>query len=525
MAGTLSPPATANRKRLPTAAKKPQRHRGGVHKATTIRRNSRIASVGAGPIQTPPDSVQRSKRPRQEDEDRTSSSLEPPVKRTRASAASVDGKLGCQTIGEARVDYWRENGNWPTEEQEKTMDRFRDIIHHALARKRSSASLRRKRSDASINAETVLSRTPSDQQPREQKSAPYRHPRYEGQLRERGSFMCKYAEGITAESKELCQKLLRTSQQPPEHTLFDEDIFEDTLDMIKGRNETRVIRDIAQLIVPSGEILALRGTEHLKILRETTNAGWNNTIPFCGPRPQPDYGLGFKREAFNRQQLQKLQPFVGNELEDCSYVAATYDMYLPFLTCEVKCGASALDIADRQNAHNQTVALQNLVELFRLVGREKELHREINGFSISHNDMDVRIWGHYVAINGRDTMFYRHPIREFSIKNTELDRGKRWTAYNFVRNVYDLWVPNHFKRICSAINMLPASLNFEVSDHSKTQSPDQELSSSCSGPSQRLEDDCLADEGLMSDSQPSTQLVTTNRTIQSKSSKSKRRKK
>jgi hypothetical protein len=58
-------------------------------------------------------------------------------------------------------------------------------------------------------------------------------------------------------------------------------------------------------------------------------------------------------------------------------------MYLPFLTCEVKCGASALDIADRQNAHSQAVALQNLVELFRFVDREKELHREINGFSIS----------------------------------------------------------------------------------------------------------------------------------------------
>jgi len=27
-------------------------------------------------------------------------------------------------------------------------------------------------------------------------------------------------------------------------------------------------------------------------------------------------------------------------------VRGTYDMYFPFLTCEVKCGAAALDIAD-----------------------------------------------------------------------------------------------------------------------------------------------------------------------------------
>jgi hypothetical protein len=31
---------------------------------------------------------------------------------------------------------------------------------------------------------------------------------------------------------------------------------------------------------------------------------------------------------------------------------ATWRMYFPFFTCEVKCGAAALDIADRQNAHS-----------------------------------------------------------------------------------------------------------------------------------------------------------------------------
>jgi hypothetical protein len=62
-------------------------------------------------------------------------------------------------------------------------------------------------------------------------------------------------------------------------------------------------------------------------------------------------------------------------------------MYLPFLTSEVKCGASALNIADSQNLHSQTISLRNLVELFRLVGRLNELHRTINGYSISHSDI------------------------------------------------------------------------------------------------------------------------------------------
>jgi len=36
-------------------------------------------------------------------------------------------------------------------------------------------------------------------------------------------------------------------------------------------------------------------------------------------------------------------------------------MYFPFLTCEVKCGAAALDVADRQNAYSMTMAVRVLV--------------------------------------------------------------------------------------------------------------------------------------------------------------------
>jgi hypothetical protein len=400
------------------------------------------------------------------------------------------------------------------------MDRFRELVQHALPRKKSSASLRRKRSDASINTETVSTRTPSDQQPREQKSAPYKHPRYEGQLRERGSFMNKHGKGITLKSKELCQKLLKSTRSLPKDTFFEDDLFEEILESVKGRNESRVIRDIAQLIVPPAEILAIWGAKHLGILRETTNAGWNNAIPFCGSRPQPDYSLGFKREAFTSEQLRKLQPFIGNELEDCSYVAATYDMYLPFLTSEVKCGASALDIADRQNAHSQTVALRNLIELFRLVGREDELHRQIYGFSISHSDVDVRIWGHYPIIDGSDFSFYREPIAEFNISPTA-DGDQRWKAYIFIRNIYDIWVPEHFKTICSVIDMLPVDLDFEVSELSflgtQLQCPEHEYAFSRPGLSQQMEKHGVDERAV-----PNSHPITPDTTVQSGSTKRKK---
>ena len=43
------------------------------------------------------------------------------------------------------------------------------------------------------------------------------------------------------------------------------------------------------------------------------------------------------------------------------------------MTCEIECGAAALDFVDRQNAQSMSVALRALVVLFRYVKREEEL--------------------------------------------------------------------------------------------------------------------------------------------------------
>ncbi|KAF1993927.1 hypothetical protein P154DRAFT_549292 [Amniculicola lignicola CBS 123094] len=437
------------------------------------RRSLRLQS--AHPIQRTPDSVQQAKTPKSPPEGEVSPTLrplEPFPKRVRTSV---------QTLSEGRVDYWRETGVWPTEEQEATMDRFRELVGHARARKRSPS---RKRSNASLASETTPSQIMSSMS-RNQKCVPYRHPLFQRQLKECGSFMDDHELGITAESEKLCQQLLKELQPAPQHTLFsDDDLFKKTCKRIKSENETKVVRDISQLIVPSAEILADNGAKHLTILRETTNACWTNSIPFInppgsdsrsGPRPQPDFGLGFDRDAFNREQLQKLQPFLGDLIADFSFFAATYQMYFPFLTSEVKCGDGGLDVADRQNAYTQSVILRGLHSLFQLVGQENELHREINGFSISHNDESVRIWGHYTVIDKGDVKFYRHLISKFIFAPSG-EGDQRWKAYQFVKNVYDLWLPKHFERLCSVIDMLPADLNFDVSE--------QDVASSRSGLSQ-----------------------------------------
>lgn len=269
-------------------------------------------------------------------------------------------------------------------------------------------------------------------------------------------------EGPEEESKNLCRRLLAEDQHVPQVSRFSDQIFKSTCRRVQDRNEAKVIQDITRLIVPSAEQLADFGAENLECLVETVNAGWNNSIPVTKPRPQPDYSVGFKRDSFTQDQLNKLEPFIGDFIAgDRSFFMATYYMYFPFLTCEVKCAAAALDIADRQNAHSMTLAVRAVIELFRLVKRQAEVHRKILAFSVSHDHRSVRIYGHYAVIDGSETTFYRYPVYTFDF--TTLEGREKWTAYKFIKNVYHTWMPIHFQRLCSAIDDLPTELDFDVS--------------------------------------------------------------
>ncbi|KAK0612593.1 hypothetical protein B0T17DRAFT_593504 [Bombardia bombarda] len=339
------------------------------------------------------------------------------------------------------LEYWRREFRWPKEYFELESD----VIPGSAAPSPTTTP----------SDQELTEITPSDQRPRQVRSTPYQHPGYELLLESKGTFMQESDLDISDTSKTVCRTLLEAEQIVPEDSLFRDDVFHKTREMIRNRNEAKVIQDIARLIVPSAQSLAIRGAKSLETLTESVNEGWNNSISLTGTRPQPDYAVGFKRTAFTEDQLQRMQPVIGDFL-DISFFMGTMRMYFPFLTCEVECGAGQLSVADRQNAHSMTLAVRGVVELFRLVKREKELHREILAFSISHNDEMVKIYGHYPVIDGNKTTFYRHPIREFVLESKE-----KWTAYTFTRNVYDTWMPTHLKRICSVIDELPPDLNFE----------------------------------------------------------------
>ncbi|KAL9101910.1 MAG: hypothetical protein Q9163_002876 [Psora crenata] len=394
-----------------------------------------------GAARTPPQSQERPAQQRQR-----CTSPNSAVK----GAARKDLRSDTRNLKANPIQRWVEEGSWSGGNFDQDSN-----MAYSLTRKRSTPSLSKHESD--ISGVSL----------REGKNPAVKSRRYETILASASIYMGQpepYLR-VTLMDKALCQELLKKEQPVPIDSLFNADLFESTCEDIANRNEARVIQDIGRLIVPAPEELFRRGATHLKHLIETVDESWIKSIPLVkGPRPQPDFAVALKPSAFTADQLKKLQPSVG-DWQTTSCLVATDEMYFPFLTAEVKCGNEALNIADRQNAHSAAVAANAVVELYRLVSRQDELHQKILTFSISHDHRAVRIYVHYVLINGKHTSFYRYLLRDFSI--TDQDGIDKWTAYKFTLSVYNDFRRIHHERVCSAIDQLPNPEDFAVESFSQ----------------------------------------------------------
>ncbi|KAI1109676.1 hypothetical protein F5Y14DRAFT_394170 [Nemania sp. NC0429] len=245
-------------------------------------------------------------------EDTPDRSSKPSAKRPRLGLStdrdSLDNAAANNIIPQNPIDFWTKEGHWPHQYFESDMEH-----QGVLVRKRSNSN---------------TSTTPSDQNPREGKSTPYRDPRYESLLQTEGVYMETSEQGIADKSERICRDFLYGTQPNPKArgSVFDDSVFEKTCKNLRNKNEARVIQNVSRLLVPSAETLALYNTnKRLAILTESVNESWNNSIPLTGTRPQPDYSVGFRRDAFSLEQLKKLSPLISNFITgDLSFFIATY---------------------------------------------------------------------------------------------------------------------------------------------------------------------------------------------------------
>jgi hypothetical protein len=92
------------------------------------------------------------------------------------------------------------------------------------------------------------------------------------------------------------------------------------------------------------------------------------------------------------------------------------------------------------------------------VGREQELHRQILGFSYSHDHESVRIWGHYPVINEDKTTFWRYPIRKFDF--TERKGLEKWVSNGYVLLLTTCLLNRILEKYADMFN--PSILNYRL---------------------------------------------------------------
>lgn len=187
-----------------------------------------------------------------------------------------------------------------------------------------TSSLRQTKSNTSLNEPSEISSSTRNK---------YCDKNFEIFLQTKGSFMDDYSDGVKNESRLLCQELLQNALITPRDTVFDDSIFSSVCSKLRSKSETGVVRTIGELIVPSADIAICRGHVKFKHLVVSIDEAWDNLISldaasiatepslqsqqplkppptrtpktsqFQLPRPQPDYAVGFSRQAFTEEQL------------------------------------------------------------------------------------------------------------------------------------------------------------------------------------------------------------------------------
>ncbi|OJD29699.1 uncharacterized protein BKCO1_7500049 [Diplodia corticola] len=258
--------------------------------------------------------------------------------------------------------------------------------------------------------------------------------------------------GLNEESETWIRDLKGYTPETARNDLFESMTLRLLLRRIDDKNEDGVMQNLQDLVCPVVAKLAvlnfhddkLGGTYDL--LEDLWNEQWiklPTVLPDFGG-PKPDYCVGFALSAFTEDRKNKIDIIASEN----KALRPTHLVYFPFLTCEVKSWQQSIDFAENQNGHNIFVAVLAMVELFRMANMD--VSGQILAFSISFNHSLVYMHAYYPVITGEKTNICRHSLGTFLLSPSE--NPDSWRSWRLVRNVYEMWAPDLFKRLCEAID-------------------------------------------------------------------------
>ncbi|KAL7903875.1 hypothetical protein GGI35DRAFT_464953 [Trichoderma velutinum] len=289
-------------------------------------------------------------------------------------------------------------------------------------------------------------------------------------LVEAGIYMGEHPTGLCQGSKDLLGQLLDGIQSPPDGSLFDSEEFVKMLEEVKHSNKEMILRKLAPQIVPSPKI-ACSNADTILLAAESTNEKWWHCQPLLPKKPRPAYSVGFEIGAFNEQfdNLFQLEENAQEPEYTCtckkdkagakkprrfakktSFMEGAPFMSFPFLSCEI----GPILEGQCRNAHSMAIGMSAIVKVFRAINREGEVHGRILAFSISYDGDKSQSVAHYPVIEGENTTYHQVLLPQCSFSNPE----ERHIPFNFVKKLYDYWMPRHYEWLHEATNAIPERL-------------------------------------------------------------------
>lgn len=262
--------------------------------------------------------------------------------------------------------------------------------------------------------------------------------------------------GLSKERTALLKDLMHTRREDQKDARFKHEVFERLLSRLHMQNERGVSHELHGVLCPSAGILGDLNFED-ETLRETYDNLVNQWDESWSQQPailerfktaKPDYCVGFFWKAFRDDQRKKLK-LISSE---GTTVMPTTRMYFPFLTCEVKAPLQPLEAAENQNGYSMLATIRSLVKLFRAAKREHTCSGHIMAFSMSYNHAQVLIFAYYPIVDGEKTKIFRRRVYRYSLSPDDTEDTAQ--AWNFIRNVYEIWSPKHLRRIREAIDAI-----------------------------------------------------------------------
>lgn len=258
--------------------------------------------------------------------------------------------------------------------------------------------------------------------------------------------------GVDKANEDLLNSLETKSHDPPNEPQYDAKALQMLLEGLSNKNEVMVIHELHDLVCPPAERLSIIYSEDkelgpiYKTFVDYRDEPWTKPPQLIAgfPEPKPDYCVGFRHDVFDDHE-QDVLATLPNVMR--SFMTAG-KIYFPFLTCEAKSTKDLVKFAENQNAYAMMVAVSSTFDLFRAAGKEQSVHRKVLGFSISYNDRTVLVDGYYPVVTGRGLSIYRTRRLQMFIPPTDSDTRRSW---RFVRNIYEVWAPQHLQDLKDAI--------------------------------------------------------------------------